>query len=97
MMVDGDKLDYDGEPSSPAIYLLNINMFLNSVISDVDKGATLSTADINKRYLQSQMEKFQCMKILVKYFSLEICSEYNIHNLTHNRYVHIEIRKNMHD
>ena len=41
------------------------------------------------------MEKFQYMKIPVKYFTPEICSEYNIHNLTYNGYVHIEIRKGM--
>ena len=35
--VGGDKLDYDGESNSPAISLLNTKIFLNGVISDVDK------------------------------------------------------------
>ena len=45
-MVGGHKIDYDGKPSSPAISLLNTKIFLNSVISDVDKGATFSTVNI---------------------------------------------------
>ena len=48
MMVGGDKLDYEGEPSSPVFSLLNTNIFLNSVISDARKGARFASADINK-------------------------------------------------
>ena len=47
MMVGGDRLDYDKEPSSPAISLLNTKIFLNIVISDARKDATFSTAGIN--------------------------------------------------
>ena len=80
MTVGGDRLDYDREPSSPAISLLNTKIFLNSVISDTHKGATFSTADIKNRYLHSQMKKYQYMKISLRYFTPEICNEYNIHS-----------------
>ena len=49
--VGGDKLTYDGDPSSPAVSLLNIKIILNSVISDAHKGARFMTADIKKHYL----------------------------------------------
>ena len=34
LTVGGNKLAYDGDPSSPEISLLNLNIYLNSVISD---------------------------------------------------------------
>ena len=93
MMADSDKLDYGGEISLPAISLLNTQIFLDSLISNVDKGATFSIIDIKNYHLQSPMNKCQYMKIPLKYFTSEICTEYDIHNLTHNGYIHIEIRK----
>ena len=89
MTVGGDTLDYDGEPSSPAISLLDTQIFLNSVIFDSSNGATFSTADIKNHYLQSPMEKYQYMKIPLKYFTPEIFIEYNIHNIAHNGYINI--------
>ena len=37
MIVGGDKLEYDGDPSSPAVSLLNTKVFLNIIISDAHK------------------------------------------------------------
>ena len=54
--VDGNKLDYDVEPSSPAISLFNTKIFLNSIISDVNKGSSFSTVDIHNHYLQSPIK-----------------------------------------
>ena len=93
MTVGGDRLDSDGEPNSPVISLLNTNIFLNSVISDAGNGTTFSTAEIKNHCLQSPMEKYQYMKILLKYFTPEIYNEYYIHKITHNGYINIEIRK----
>ena len=92
----GDKLYYDGEPSSSFISLLNTKIFLNSVISDADKGATFSIADIKNHCLQNIMEMYQYMKIPLKYLTRNFCNEYDIHNLAHNGYINIEIRKGMH-
>ena len=39
------------------------------------------------------MTKYQYMKIPLKYFNPQICTKYDIHNLAHNGYVRIEIRK----
>ena len=95
MTVSDDKLEYDGEPRSPVISLLNTKIFLNSVISDAGNDSTLSTADIKNHYLQSPMEKYHYMKIPLKYFTPKTCSEYDIHNIGHNGYINIEIRKGM--
>ena len=58
MTVGGYRLDYDGELSFPAISLLDTKIFLNNVISNVDKGATFSTIDVKNHYLQRPMEKY---------------------------------------
>ena len=57
MTVGGDKLEYDGDPSYPAVSFLNTKIFLNSVISDTHKGARFSSTDIKNYYLQSSMKK----------------------------------------
>ena len=57
MTVRGDKLEYEGDPSSPAVSLLNLKIILNSVISDAHKGARFSSTDIKNHYLQSPMKK----------------------------------------
>ena len=95
MTAGGDKLIYDGDPSSPAVSLLNTKIFFNSVISDAHKGARFSSADIKNHYLQSPMKKFQYMRIPLKYFTDEIRQEYNIMDIADNGYVYIEIRKGM--
>ena len=46
MTVGGNKLKYDGNPSSLTVFLLNAKIFLNSVILNAKKGARFSTSDI---------------------------------------------------
>ena len=42
----GDKLDYPGDPSSPAVSTLDTKTHINSTISDAHKGARYMTLDI---------------------------------------------------
>ena len=95
MNVGGDKLECDGNPSSPAVSLLNTKICFNSVISDAHKGATFATADIKNHYLQSLMKNYQYMILSLKYFTQEIRDEDEIINIVDNNYVYIEIRKGM--
>ena len=69
MTVGGDKLECDGDPSSPAVSLLNTKIFFNSGISDAHKGAKFTMADIKNHYLQSPMKNYQYMHIPLKYFT----------------------------
>ena len=41
------------------------------------------------------MTMFRYMQIHVKYFTPEICNEYNIDFIVHNDYVYVEIYKGM--
>ena len=69
MKVGGGKLEYDGDPSSPAVSMLNTKIFLDSVILDAHGGIWFATADIKNRYLQSPMTNYQYMHIPLKYFT----------------------------
>ena len=79
--------------NSTAISLLNTKICLNSVISDVNKGATFSTVDIKTPTFKVQWKRYQYTQTSLKYFTPEICTEYDIRNLTRNGYVNIEIRR----
>ena len=81
MTVSGDILECNGNPSSPAVSLLNTKIFFNSIISDAYKGAKFATADIKNHYLQSPMKNHQYMRIPLKYFTQEIRDEYDIMNI----------------
>ena len=96
MIVGGDKLIYEEDPSSPAVSVLNTKIILNTVISDTNKGAKFMTAGIQNHYLQIPMKKYQYMQIALKYFTQEIQNEYNIKNIADNEYVYVEIIKGMH-
>ena len=58
-----DRLEYEHDLSSPAVSLLDKNIKLNSVISDVKTEVKCCTADIRKVYLNNIMSTYRCMKI----------------------------------
>ena len=95
LTVSGDKLDYCGDPSSPAVSLLDIKIFVNSVISDTQKYDRYDIADIKYYYLNNPIKTYQYMKIPLRFFTPEICKEYDITNLPHNGFVYVKIRKDM--
>ena len=56
LTVGGDKLDYEEDPSSPAVSLLDTKILLNSLILDADEGARYCIADIKIFYLNNRMK-----------------------------------------
>ena len=74
LTVGGNKSNYCGNPSSPVISLLDMNIFLNSFIYDAHTGARYSTVDINNYYLNNPMDIFQYMKIPTRFFTPKIQS-----------------------
>ena len=61
LTVNGDKLDYEEDTSSPTIYLLDTNILLNSIISDADKEARCCTVEIKQFYLNNPMKTYRYM------------------------------------
>ena len=52
----GDKLNYPGDPSSPAVSLLNVKIHINSTISRAKHNARYMCIDIKKIYLGIPMK-----------------------------------------
>ena len=66
LTVRGNKLTYDGYPSSPAISLLDTNIHISSIIFDAHKGARYITTEIINYCLNKPMSNLQYMRIHLK-------------------------------
>ena len=96
LTVGGDKLTYDGDPSSPEIILLDLNIHLKSVIFDACKGARYLTADIINYYHNNPMMNYQYMWIHLKDIPNKVVVEYYLLPIADSSgYVYVEIRKGM--
>ena len=62
----GVKLDYPGNPCSPAVSLLNVKIHINSTISRTKKNARYMCIYIKNFYLGTHMKYFQYMRIHLK-------------------------------
>ena len=78
LTVGGNKLTYNGNPSSLAISLMDLKIHLNSVISNDHKGACYLTEDIINYYLNNSMSNLQYMRIHLKYIPYEVVIEYSL-------------------
>ena len=79
MVAGCDKLDYPGDPSSPAVSVLNSKLMINSILSDASKGAEGTVADISNFYLGSSLKFFQYIRVLASLIPQEIFKEYKLH------------------
>ena len=76
--VGGDKLPYPGDASSLATDLIEIQMIINSVISDADKGSRFLSADLKDCFLTTPMDTPEYMKVHYKYLPQDIRQRYNL-------------------
>ena len=90
----GNKLDYPGELSSPALSLLNVKIHINSTISCARNNARYMCIDINNFYLRTPMKYFQYMGINSKIISREVLNEYDI-IFDDRDFTYVEIRRGM--
>ena len=68
----GDKLDYPGDPSYPAVSLLNVKIHINSTISRAKNNKRYMCIDIKNFYLGTPMKYFQYMRIHKKTIPQEV-------------------------
>ena len=73
--------------------LATVKFHLNSVILDVN--SSYMTVDIKDYYLGTPMNRYEYMRIPVKYIPQDIMDQYNLHDLIKNNHVLVEIRKGM--
>ena len=88
----GDKLDYPGDPSSPAVSLLNVKTHINSTISRAKDNAKYMCIDIKNLYLGTPMKYFQYMRIRKKSIPQEVLGEYDI-IFDDQDFTYVEIRR----
>ena len=72
----GDKLDFPGDPSSPAVSLLTTKTHLNNTISDARKGSRYCTLDLKNFFLGSPMDYRQYARVHASLIPDEIFHEY---------------------
>jgi hypothetical protein len=91
--VDGNRIDYPGNVSTPTSDLTTVKILANSVCST--PGAKFATIDIKDFYLNTPMERYEYMRIPVKDIPAVIMEQYNLLPLVHNGFVLVEIRKGL--
>jgi hypothetical protein len=96
MTAGGDKLDYPGDPSSPAVSMLDAKLHINSTISDAKRGARYLDLDIKNFCLGTPMTYFQYLQVRPSIISQEVWddSNYSI-AVVPDGYVYLEIRRDM--
>ena len=94
MTAGGDKLDYPGDPSSPAVSVLDAKIHINSTISDAKRGARFLTLDIKNFYLGTPMTYFQYIRVKRDIIPQEVMDEYDF-TIEADGHVYFEIRRGM--
>ena len=96
LTIGGDRLDYDGNSTSPEASLLETKLFINRTISDGKYGAKCITVDLKDHFLQSELKTPQYMQLHNKYFFKDIREKYDIDNIVDSDgYVYCKIIKGM--
>lgn len=93
LTVGGDRIIYEGIVSTKTADLTCTKIIINSVLST--DGARYMTVDIKDFYLKTPMATYEYMRIAVRDIPATIMEQYNLHDLVHNGYVYVEIRKGM--
>ena len=89
-----DRLLCKEDAESLAVNLLEIKLFLNSTISNVDKDAMFILADIKDYFLVTSIEIPECMQVKYYHILQDIRARYNLdQKLLVNDYIHIKIKK----
>ena len=92
MTAGGDRLDYPGNASSPAVSMLSVRLHINSTISEAQKGARYFGIDLKNFYLGPPMTYYQYIRVLQKMISKEVWDDprYTIH-ISADGFVYLEI------
>ena len=90
----GNKLDYPGDPSSPAVSLLNVKIHLNITISRAKHNSRYMCIDIKNFSLGTTMKYFQYMRIHKKFILQEVLDKYDI-IFDDRDFTYVEIRRGM--
>ena len=96
MTISGDKLEYTNDISSPAAYILETKLLINSVIFDTKKGAKFLTADLLNYVIQTIIIEPEFIRVKTKYFPEDIIKQYDIQEkIAQDGYVYCKFKRGM--
>ena len=95
MVVGGDKFSYPEDPASPAAFLLETKLLLNSTISDAKKGARFLICDLKDNFLASPMLRLEFMKIPLSQFPSDIIAHYNLREKVSDGFIYYKLKRGM--
>jgi hypothetical protein len=95
MTAGGDKLDYPGDASSPAVSMLDAKLHINSTISDAKHGARYLGLDIKNYFLGTPLKYFQYMRDHPSSIPQEIWDDPGYSIFVAAGYIYLEIRRGM--
>jgi hypothetical protein len=93
LTVGGDRLNYSSDVATSTADITTFKILINSTLSTED--AAMMMMDIKKYYLDTLLQRFEYMKMLLSRFPEEIIQKYNINALAVDGWVYIQIRKGM--
>ena len=93
-MHGGDRTNCPFDCGTPAAEFLAIKLLINSVI--FTPGAKFMTIDISNFYLNTPMDRYECMRMKLDMFPDDVIEEYNLRDKVEpNGYVYTEVRTGM--
>jgi hypothetical protein len=93
LTVGGNLIEYPDDVSTPTADITTAKLLFNSVVST--HRARFCVADIKDFYLNTEMKRYEYMRLAISLIPQEIIEQYNLMDLVVDGYVYIEIRKGM--
>jgi hypothetical protein len=87
----GDQVEYPGEVSTPTVDISTVKCQFNSVLSTRD--ARYMTFDVSNFYLNTEMDRFEYMRIPVTAIPDDVFAHYQLEPLVKDGFIMVEIRK----
>ena len=93
MTVGGDRINYLGDVATKTADITTTKLLLNSVVSTPN--AKFMTLDVKNFYLNTPLKRYEYLRIPINLIPEEVIQQYQLHLITHNGHVYVEIRKGM--
>lgn len=93
LTVGGNLIEYPDNVSTPTADLTTAKILLNSVVSTPN--AKFIVLDLKDFYLNTEMKRYEYMRMPITLIPKEIIDQYNLLPLVHDGYIYMEIRKGM--
>lgn len=93
LTVGGNLIDYPFDVSTDTSDLTTAKLVINSTIST--PGARQVLIDLKNYYLGTPMDRYEYMRLAIDLLPDEIVQQYHLHDLVHNGFVYVEIRRGM--